>query len=278
MELPAEILAAGVLVPGVTWLTSTNEELPAPWGRGGGTIPARAPYGTPGSGRRYVFRPPFTGEARPGHDPGHRHAVSRGRSCACGAWLGCLGLEPTPELYVAHLVEVFREVRRVLRDDGTLWLNLGDSYSGGGRACHASGSQSKRQNAAQDGPPRAPTPPGLKPKDLVGIPWRVAFALQADGWTLRSDIIWHKPNPMPESVADRPTKGREYLFLLAKSGRYYYDGVAIAEPAVSAHGSGDGYRRDARLSHRDAGGARGSDTSWEPSMTRNRRTVWAVPV
>jgi DNA modification methylase len=124
-----------------------------------------------------------------------------------------LGLEKTPEEYVARMVEVFREVRRVLRDDGTLWLNLGDSY---------------RKNPArrfgkrpQDAPP--PAGSGIKPKDLVGIPWRVAFALQADGWYLRSDIIWHKPNPMPESCTDRPTKAHEYVFLLSKRARYFYD-------------------------------------------------------
>lgn len=118
-----------------------------------------------------------------------------------------LGLEKTPEEYVNKLVEVFREVRRVLRKDGTLWLNLGDSYSGAGW----------RNN-------------GLKPKDLVGIPWRVAFALQADGWWLRQDIIWHKPNPMPESVRDRCTKAHEYIFLLSKQAKYYYDADAVKEP------------------------------------------------
>ncbi len=127
---------------------------------------------------------------------------------------GQLGLEPTPQLFVAHMVEVFREVRRVLRDDGTLWLNLGDSYTGGGphhgqKSLGKSGTNRGTHQAEFHAPA-----PGLKPKDLVGIPWRVAFALQADGWYLRSDIIWHKPNPMPESVTDRPTKAHEYLFLL----------------------------------------------------------------
>jgi DNA modification methylase len=152
---------------------------------------------------------------------------------------GQIGLERTPEAYVARLVEVFREVRRVLRDDGTLWLNLGDSYAtGGGSIGRSPGGGEQGREWLHRGfidtqPNRMPLP-GLKPKDLIGIPWRVAFALQADGWYLRSDIIWHKPNPMPESVRDRPTKGHEYLFLLAKQERYYYDADAISEPAKYA--------------------------------------------
>ena len=160
-----------------------------------------------------------------------------------------LGLEATPEEYVANMVDVFREVRRVLRADGTVWLNLGDSYSGvgaqyGGTNSKETGRRSERmfkrgtnvpqsKNPAVNYPTDAPhrsTPFGLKPKDLVGIPWRVAFALQADGWYLRSDIIWAKPNPMPESVTDRPTKSHEYLFLLSKSRTYFYDADAVAEP------------------------------------------------
>lgn len=146
---------------------------------------------------------------------------------------GQLGLEPTPEAYVASMVEVFREVRRVLRSDGTVWLNLGDSYAANG----VSGLGIKGEastlvgtaNHAHTAQPKT-VPSGLKPKDLVGIPWRVAFALQADGWYLRSDIIWSKPNPMPESVTDRPTKAHEYVFLLSKSARYYYDADAVREP------------------------------------------------
>jgi DNA modification methylase len=121
---------------------------------------------------------------------------------------GQIGLEQTPEAYVAEMVGVFREVRRVLTDDGTLWLNLGDSYANGSGL--------------------------LKSKNLVGIPWRVAFALQADGWWLRQDIIWHKPNPMPESVTDRCTKSHEYVFLMTKSGRYFYDADAIKEDSINA--------------------------------------------
>ncbi len=149
---------------------------------------------------------------------------------------GQLGLERTPEEYVTKMVEVFREVRHVLRDDGTLWLNLGDCYAtGAGAVGQAPGGGSQGDGWAKRGvmttPNRMPIP-GLKSKDLVGIPWRVAFALQADGWWLRQDIVWHKPNPMPESVRDRCTKAHEYIFLLSKSGRYYYDADAIAEPAV----------------------------------------------
>jgi DNA modification methylase len=156
---------------------------------------------------------------------------------------GQLGLEPTPEAYVAAMVAVFREVRRVLRSDGTVWLNLGDSYATGnptGRrdadrrgeaGVFADGDWRDRQSSGGGGHIK-PLPFGLKPKDLVGIPWRVAFALQADGWYLRSDIIWAKPNPMPESVTDRPTKAHEYLFLLSKSPRYYFDADAVREPSV----------------------------------------------
>jgi len=155
---------------------------------------------------------------------------------------GQLGLEPTPELYVEHLVAVFREVRRVMRDDAVMFLNLGDSYAGSGQGWSHSEKQSSNTGAIQYGPDNVyGRPPGyisstqgngLKPKDLVGIPWRVAFALQADGWWLRQDIIWAKPNPMPESVTDRCTKSHEYLFLLTKSATYYYDHIAIQEPAA----------------------------------------------
>lgn len=166
---------------------------------------------------------------------------------------GQIGLEATPDAFVAKLVEVFREVRRALRDDGTLWLNLGDSYcsQGGEYATHVNqvgvgaGQRQWREGAARaDGDVRADgnsrrnrngtVAPGLKPKDLIGIPWRVAFALQADGWYLRQDIIWSKPNPMPESVRDRCTKAHEYLFLLSKSPRYYYDAEAISEEVADS--------------------------------------------
>ena len=200
-----------------------------------------------------------------------------------------LGLEPTPELYVEHMVEVFREVWRVLRDDGTCWLNLGDSYASGGTsnlgrndagtnsATFSPGGGNKlgsgnpgRQGAIQ-------VNHGLKPKDLVGIPWRVAFALQADGWYLRSDIIWHKPNPMPESVTDRPTKAHEYVFLLAKSQRYYYDAEAIREPSTE-RSSGNVQRFIASGNERGRlNNHLGSSIPYEPNGTgRNRRTVWTI--
>lgn len=163
-----------------------------------------------------------------------------------------IGLEKTPDEYVARLVEVFQEVKRVLRNDGTLWLNLGDSYAGSGPsgASYQSATTKRRESMNTDGAFRIsktlgtrglsyaekkPVPPlGLKPKDLVGIPWLVAFALRADGWYLRSDIIWSKPNPMPESVTDRPTKAHEYIFLLSKSQKYFYDQASIAESVTDS--------------------------------------------
>ena len=148
---------------------------------------------------------------------------------------GQVGLEETPEEYVEKMVEVFREVKRVLRDDGTLWLNLGDSYSTGGQDQVFRNATNQNYSGTSDAKKwhgRISRRDNLKPKDLVGIPWLVAFALQADGWYLRSDIIWSKPNPMPESVTDRPTKAHEYIFLLSKSQKYYYDAEAIAEPSA----------------------------------------------
>jgi DNA modification methylase len=210
-----------------------------------------------------------------------------GRCGKCGATRtdSQLGLEATPEEYVENMVKVFREVRRVLRDDGTLWLNLGDSYMGGGGGNYGSGistASDHGQHLTNVRNRRAFIEnTGLKPKDLVGIPWRVAFALQADGWYLRSDIIWHKPNPMPESVTDRPTKAHEYLFLLTKSPRYYYDADAIREVAV-VHDRAEGRIKpggDYEL------GAGRNDFATERSTTkgfganeagRNKRTVWTV--
>jgi DNA modification methylase len=187
---------------------------------------------------------------------------------------GQLGLEATPEEYVAAMVAVFREVRRVLREDGTVWLNLGDSYTSGGRNEWRSGvSDNKGQQVLDNATHRPAQPPGLKPKDLVGIPWRVAFALQADGWWLRQDIIWSKPNPMPESVTDRCTKAHEYLFLMSKSPRYYYDEEAISEPSTYPPGCG----------RKNAGHEIASKTSNEKNPafrsikhTRNRRSVWTI--
>ena len=149
-----------------------------------------------------------------------------------------LGLEATPDAYVAAIVAVFREVRRVLREDGTIWVNMGDSYATGTTAARnpttITGPAVPASWAGRSQPERCGTPLGWKTKDLLGIPWMVAFALRSDGWYLRSDIIWSKPNPMPESVTDRPTKAHEYLFLLTKSERYTYDAAAIAERVSGA--------------------------------------------
>jgi DNA modification methylase len=219
-----------------------------------------------------------------------------------------IGLEVTPEAYVTRLVEVMREVRRVLADDGTLWLNLGDSYIGGydrGPICRSTlqGGQAN-QEASRATPAHKRPGSNLKPKDLVGVPWRVAFALQADGWWLRSDIVWAKPNPMPESVTDRPTKAHEYVFLLAKSERYFYDAEAIHEPRVCADeaavaGWESGPCDHSALGHaRDKGNAKtfrggqyvggnkfqnshatARDSHGNKPATRegrNRRTVWTI--
>jgi DNA modification methylase len=199
---------------------------------------------------------------------------------------GQIGLEATPDAYVSNLVEVFREVRRVLKKEGTLFLNLGDSF------CSQGGSQvtqtrnkarvggSDTQNAGKS---RAGIN-GLKPKDLIGIPWMVAFALRADGWYLRSDIIWHKPNCMPESVTDRPTKSHEYLFLLSKSQKYYYDANAILEPLSDATIQRD---KSPRGRKQNGGGSRESMEGIDYTLElgnmqsnpngRNKRTVWTVP-
>ncbi|MFP8999151.1 DNA-methyltransferase [Pseudomonas aeruginosa] len=196
-----------------------------------------------------------------------------------------IGLEQTPAEFVARLVEVFREVRRVLRDDGTLWVNMGDSYASIAGGYAPEGSAGKHdivsrntRGAVRRGHRRNPAE-GLKQKDLMGIPWRLAFALQDDGWYLRQDIIWHKPNPMPESVRDRCTKAHEYVFMLTKSPRYYYDHEAVKEDAVSEHPSGNGFKRDARESYKNLDGtARGNDEQWTGvGGKRNRRSVWTVP-
>jgi site-specific DNA-methyltransferase (adenine-specific)/site-specific DNA-methyltransferase (cytosine-N4-specific) len=142
---------------------------------------------------------------------------------------GQIGAESDIGDYITDLVAVFREVRRTLADDGTLWLNIGDSYTSGGRTWRAP--DAKNKGRAMDY--RAPTPEGLKPKDLIGVPWRLAFALQEDGWYLRSDIVWNKPNCQPESVKDRPTRSHEYVFLFSKNERYLYDHEAIKEPALA---------------------------------------------
>jgi len=205
---------------------------------------------------------------------------------------GQLGLEKTPEEYVAHMVEVFREVRRVLRTDGTLWLNLGDSYasdtkgSGGISRSSVLHGSSLADNGASIGQrfPARKLNHGLKPKDLVGIPWRVAFALQADGWWLRQDIIWAKPNPMPESVRDRCTKAHEYIFMLTKSAKYYYDAEAVKEqnanpertnyrPGKEAYTEGDVHDDSGRTIRND-----GFKKYAEGKVCdgRNLRSVWTI--
>jgi DNA modification methylase len=240
-----------------------------------------------------VTSPPYWGLRDYGHD-------------------GQIGLEETPEAYVGRMVEVFREVRRVLRDDGTAWVNLGDSYAG------SWGNQGRKETrgtqraingpmlqklkaesvhdieccmdddcicAAGDGgiyPDRKTKTgswvndhPTLKAKDLVGIPWRVAFALQADGWWLRQDIIWHKPNPMPESVRDRCTKAHEYVFLLTKSERYHYDAEAVSE-AATGHPCGNTKPTKAARSGDEMHRTTANLHKIEPKDTRNRRSVWTV--
>ncbi len=152
---------------------------------------------------------------------------------------GQIGLESSPQEYVEKMAAVFAEVRRVLRKDGVAWVNMGDCYASGDRNTYRSGVSDNKGQQVQDNMPRPKTPLGLKAKDLVGMPWRLAFALQADGWYLRQDIIWSKPNPMPESVRDRCTKAHEYIFLLSKSERYFYDANAIAEDCIADHLAGN---------------------------------------
>jgi DNA modification methylase len=199
------------------------------------------------------------------------------RDYQCGP--GQIGLEATPEQYVAALVEVFREVRRVLRDDGVLWLVLGDSYQGpnwrGTRRAGAEQARNRGGTAARASLDNSRHGHGtLKRKDLIGIPWRVALALQADGWHLRADVIWAKPNPMPEPVLDRPTRSHDYVFLLAKRRRYFYDASAIAEPAISGHPSANRFHHR----HRLTSGNRGTSTCWnQVGGRRNHRDVWQIP-
>lgn len=225
---------------------------------------------------------------------------------------GQIGLEDTPDAYVQRLVDVFREVRRVLKDDGTLWVNIGDSYASGGRGGGGSFVEERKAWSGRESVTGWRSPPrGLKHKDLIGIPWMLAFALRADGWYLRQDIIWAKPNPMPESVRDRCTKSHEYVFLLSKSPRYYYDAQAVAEPVAASSvarlaqnadaqaGSSrvpgktngpmkavrskrDSFKRDdskraAVMPGQSVGTHRAErEESAYPLDTRNRRSVWSI--
>ena len=199
---------------------------------------------------------------------------------------GQLGLEPTPDAYVSAMVRVFREVRRVLRDDGTLWLNIGDSYNAynGNR-----GPSTSFSAGTEEACPKLPggyglTDKSLKPKDLIGIPWRLALALQADGWYLRSDIIWAKLNPMPESVTDRPTKAHEYVFLLAKRERYFYDADAVREAGsdnpvtVARKGRADNGCVGTAAIWGDGYGQSGTglNAAVRAMDGRNLRTVWPI--
>lgn len=195
---------------------------------------------------------------------------------------GQIGLEETPEQYIAAMVDVFRCVRDVLADDGTLWLNIGDSYynyrPGKGQALVKQSVSNTKQDLPDTCARRGNILPGLKEKDLIGIPWMLAFALRADGWYLRQDIIWHKPNPMPESVQDRCTKAHEYIFLLSKSQKYYFDNDAIAEPAIHA---GKVVTNDNGKNGQmgDFGVTRGGflkDGGVLVKETRNKRSVWTV--
>lgn len=216
-----------------------------------------------GAAQTCITSPPYYGLRNYGHD-------------------GQIGLEKSVDDYVNALVEVFAEVHRVLADNGTLWLNLGDSYfpHGGSRGnkTPAGDTLRGRQNDYQPAPKMSSGDNKIKAKDLIGIPWRVAFALQSWGWYLRGDIIWHKPNPMPESVKDRPTKSHEYIFLLAKSERYFYDSDAIKEPSIWADDAGAGL---GRLNYR--GKRQGQEGTAQEAFVsikefRNKRSVWTVPV
>ena len=188
---------------------------------------------------------------------------------------GQLGLEESPDLYVQKMVEVFQEVRRVLRKDGTLWLNLGDSYNSPGPSNHGKSDIVHRgTNNDEWSQPSTRRVISLKPKDLCGIPWRVALALQADGWYLRSDIIWAKANPMPESCTDRPTKSHEYVFLLTKSAKYFYDGEAIKEDVLCAGDTRTGCYGGQTP---PGGGGGGLQPGAIIGGSRNRRSVWTIP-
>ncbi len=222
-----------------------------------------------------------------------------GAFCLCGAWRGQLGQEPTPDLFIAHLVEIFREVRRVLRPDGTVWINMGDSYAASGMGGNPAESAYRKQatNAGSLIPGRKASASGCKPKDLVGLPWMLAFALRADGWYLRSEIVWAKGlsfcesyagSVMPESVTDRPTRSHEQVFLLTKSASYFYDHEAVKEtgsiPSGTQGAKGSGLREGNRRGGHNHAKAdefadlRSEQGYWTYDGKRNLRTVWAIGV
>lgn len=256
-----------------------NERLEVPCGKGGNWQQAENGPGLVSG----IPQTRFRGDTKAAEKVETR-IIDRAFCLRCSAWRGSLGLEPRSELYVQHIVEIFREVRRVLRKDGVLWLNMGDGYAA---------NRSYQVGSTKGGPKHSPAqgfdgsamsiPIGLKPKDLLMMPAKVALALQADGWWLRSDIVWAKPNPMPESVTDRPTKAHEYVFLLTKSERYYYDAEAVKEPLQSNPESWG------RHSKKDPGlqavnprpmfgpGRDGRDgTEWGDGCRRNLRSVWTI--
>ncbi|TAN49061.1 MAG: site-specific DNA-methyltransferase [Methylococcaceae bacterium] len=197
-----------------------------------------------------------------------------------------IGLEKTPDEYIALLIECFALVRDVLADDGTLWLNLGDSYANDGKWGGSSGGKHAAALHGNTGIGRGKVSTGLPPKNLIGIPWRVAFALQSDGWYLRQDLVWHKPNAMPESVKDRCTRAHEYIFLLSKNGRYFFDCDAIREPAVGGGSSAACSFKRAACNKREQATTPAqrygthrpgrADVSYNGD-TRNRRSVWTIP-
>lgn len=280
-------------------------EPPPPWGGGTPPCPAGEHVWMDATVRDGRHRDDFTAgglQLTAAGSVGHRGAHAGAFCARCRAWIGEWGHEPDPELYVAHTVAVFREVRRVLRDDGTLWLNLGDTYwndPGGqngaegrvgakAKAANRLLGRRRRTTRVEAGLPYQPHP---RRKDLVGVPWRVAFALQADGWYLRSEIIWHKGNPLPESVVDRPTRAHEQVFLLTKRARYFYDAEAIAEPVSGdAHPRGAGVHPKSLLWEDAFGQASANATRLHRPRQhshfagavrdlverRNRRSVWLV--
>lgn len=225
----------------------------------------------PNSVQCCVTSPPYYGLRDYGHD-------------------GQIGLEQTPDEYVVEMVKVFQSVKRVLRDDGVLFLNLGDSYAGSGKGSNPDGTVHESSLLGKQGTHKGTTNGtkpiqkakdiGLKPKDLIGIPWRVAFALQQDGWYLRQDIIWHKPNPMPESVTDRCTKAHEYVFLLSKSAKYYWDKDAIAEPVAESSTERLNQDIDGQVGFARANGGAKTNGNLKAvgiaNGTANKRSVWSI--
>jgi DNA modification methylase len=193
---------------------------------------------------------------------------------------GQIGLEPSFEEYVEQLVSVFRLVWELLAEDGTLWLNLGDSYALNGEwGGPIRGKPAAALPGSQNTPRRRSRYTGIKPKDLLGVPWEIAFALRADGWYLRVDVIWHKPNPKPESATDRPSRAHEYVFLLSKSPKYYYDAASIAEPSVSLDEHHSSYRpNSARIAveGRKEYSAKHAMSARSYPTRRNRRSVWSI--